>query len=179
MSATAIRDETSFADLPIERDRDQFLRELIRELSGVLERTVGLEDAEGFIAMVGDRLGHVMNDEYKAALGKETLSRREIAKALVDLKDRIKGGFSVERIEGDAIVLVNDRCPFGRYVHDRPSLCMMTSNVFGRIAAENESFAEVTITEAIARGDSRCRVVVSFGTSAEGNHESRSYYAAD
>ena len=37
---------------------------------------------------------------------------------------------------------------------------MMTSNVFGSIAAENLGYAKVVLEQAIARGDSGCRVVV-------------------
>ena len=39
-------------------------------------------------------------------------------------------------------------------------MCMMTSNVFGSIAAENLGYAKVELQETIARGDSGCRVVV-------------------
>ena len=130
-----------FDTAPIERDRDRFTRQLLRELAGVLEGSVGLEEAEGFISMVGARSGLVMNDEYRAAAGVDRLDVAQIAGALVDLKRRIEGGFSVERIDEDAIVLVNDACPFGSYVDGRRSLCMMTSNVFGRIAAENLGYA--------------------------------------
>ena len=40
-------------NLPLERDI--FLRILIRELSGTLEGIVGLEEASGFISIVGGR----------------------------------------------------------------------------------------------------------------------------
>jgi hypothetical protein len=37
---------------------------------------------------------------------------------------------------------------------------MMTSNVFGGIAAENLGYAKVELQQTIARGDAECRVVV-------------------
>ena len=52
------------------------------------------------------------------------------------------------------------RSPFAEKVVGRPALCMMTSNVFGSIAAENLGYAKVVLEQAIARGDSGCRVVV-------------------
>ena len=58
------------------------------------------------------------------------------------------------------IVLGNRACPFAEKVVGRPALCMMTSNVFGGIAAENLGYAKVVIEKAIARGDEGCRVVV-------------------
>ena len=149
-----------FRSAPIDRDRTQFVLELLRELASVLEETVGLDEAQGFIAVVGGRIGITMNEEYRAATGAGQLDVTEVAGALVDLKRRIDGGFSIERMDGDAIVLVNDACPFGAYVAGRESLCMMTSNVFGRITADNLGYARVDIEESIARADGRCRVVV-------------------
>ena len=158
----------SFESATIGRDRDQFTRELLRELSGVLEETVGLEAAEGFISTVGGRIGNQMNQEYREAAGVDQLDLAMVAGALVDLKARISGGFSVERVDENAIVLVNDACPFGRYVEGRTSLCMMTSNVFGRVAADNLGYAAVELQETIAAGDSRCRVVVHFNEDSPG-----------
>lgn len=152
--------ERALAALPIRRDKELFLRELLRELAGVIEDTVGLEQAESFIAMVGDRIGAVMSDEYRDGLGVASLDLEHVAAALVDLKRRIDGDFRVVRVAPDYIELVNARCPFGEHVHGRPSLCMMTSSVFGRIAADNFGFARVEIPEAIANGDGRCRVTV-------------------
>lgn len=172
MSDVATSAVYSFRDSSIVRDRDQFTRELLRELARVLEDSVGLEEAEGFISLVGSRIGMQMDEEYRSAAGVERLDVSQVAGALVDLKSRIDGGFSVDRLDGDAIVLVNDACPFGRYVEDRTSLCMMTSNVFGRIAADNLGYARVELVETIAAGSDRCRVVVHFSPGETG----REYY---
>jgi predicted ArsR family transcriptional regulator len=152
--------DTTFADADIRRDRDRFLRELLHELAGVLEDHVGLEEAAGYVARVGERIGRTMNNEYRDAAGTDRLDATQVAAARVDLKRRIEGGFSIESIGEDEIVLVNTACPFGEHVVGRRSLCMMTSNVFGRIAAENLGYARVELEEAIARGHSRCRVVI-------------------
>jgi predicted ArsR family transcriptional regulator len=77
------------------------------------------------------------------------------------LKQAIGGGFSVEEVSDDRIVLVNDRCPFGDAVRRAPALCRMTSSVFGGIAASNaEHGAVVVLEERIAIGDPGCRVHV-------------------
>jgi hypothetical protein len=44
---------------------------------------------------------------------------------------------------------------------------MMTSNVFGVIAADNLGYAKVSLEETIARGDPGCRVVVYLRPSHE------------
>ena len=158
----------AFAEHPIDRDRDKFLRELLRELSGVLEETVGLEEAAGFIAMVGGRIGELMNAEYQDAAKSDKLEVSQVADALVDLKRRIDGGFSIESIDHEKIVLVNSACPFGEYVAGRRSLCMMTSNVFGRIGAANLGYARVELAETIAEGAPGCRVIVHLSEGEEG-----------
>jgi predicted ArsR family transcriptional regulator len=171
--------QDDMASLPIDlADREAFLLALIRNLSGVLEEVIGLHDAEGFIAMVGDRIGETFNSEYRRALGQNELSKEQVALALVDLKRRIQGDFFIEQQDDEHIVLGNRRCPFGDAVRDRPSLCMMTSNVFGKIAAENAGYARVELNETIAQGAPGCRVTVRFSPSAEADDEAREYFRA-
>jgi hypothetical protein len=145
-------------DLPIVLDRDVFLRNLLRELAGALQDVVGLEEAAGFISVVGQRLGDQINASYKAALDVPQLSREQVAAVLVDLKRRIAGDFYIIEQDDEKIVPGNRACPFGDKVRDRPALCMMTSNVFGVIAAENLGYANVVLEETIAWGDAGCRV---------------------
>lgn len=149
---------TSALDVPL--NRDVFLRTLIRELSGTLEDVVGLREASGFISVVGQNVGEQMNHDYRAAIGVERLSREQVAQVLVDLKRRIEGDFFIIEESDEKIVLGNRACPFGDKVVSRTSMCMMTSNVFGYIAAENLGYAKVELQETIARGDTGCRVVV-------------------
>ena len=145
-------------DIPLERD--VFLRTLLRHLAGTIEGVVGLQDAEGFVAVVGQKIGGEIDSQYRRALNVEGLTAEQVAHVLVDLKRRIQGDFFIIEQDESKIVLGNRACPFGDKVIDRPSLCMMTSNVFGVIAAENLGYARVEIEEAIARGDAGCRVVV-------------------
>ncbi len=147
-------------NLPLSLERDLFLRTLIGELSGTLQDVVGLEEAAGFISVVGQRVGEGINDEYRQALSVDSLNRQQVADVLVDLKRRIQGDFSIVSQDDEKIVLKNRACPFGDKVLGRASLCMMTSNVFGLIAAENLGYAKVVIEEAIARGDAGCTIVI-------------------
>ena len=167
------------ADLPVPLDRDVFLRTLLRELAGTLQDVVGLDEAAGFVSVVGQRIGEGINADYRSAAGAPELSREQVAAVLVDLKRRIAGDFFVIAEDEDSIVLGNRACPFGDKVIGRPALCMMTSNVFGVIAAENLGYARVVIEQAIARGDAGCRVVVHLKPPApapEGGPEGREYF---
>lgn len=148
-------------------DRDLFLRTLIRELSGTLEDVIGLHEASGFISVVGQKIGRSIDEQYRAALRVSSLSREQVADVLVDLKRRIQGDFYIIEASDDRLVLGNRACPFGDKVIGRPSMCMMTSNVFGSIAAENLGYAKVELQETIARGDPGCRVVVHLQDNAE------------
>jgi hypothetical protein len=150
---------------------------LIRELSGTLQEVVGLEEASGFVSVVGQRIGSELDRQYKAALEVQELTREQVRDVLIDLKRRIQGDFYVIEETDDKIVLGNRRCPFGDKVLDRPALCMMTSNVFGYIAAENLGYAKVAIEQAIAKHDPGCRVVVYLKPSdAAAKAEGREYF---
>lgn len=147
-------------NITIPLERDIFLRTLIRELSGTLQDVVGLEEASGFISVVGESMGRQINQDYKSALEVSNLSLEQVADVIVDLKKRIQGDFYVIEQSDEKIIFGNRRCPFGEKVLERPSMCMMTSNVFGNIAADNLGYAKVELQETIAAGAAGCRVVV-------------------
>jgi predicted ArsR family transcriptional regulator len=146
--------------LDIALERDVFLRGILRHLSGALQDVVGLEEGAGFVSLVGHQVGEDLNRRYLQALGVERLDRAQVARVLVDLKRRIQGDFYVIEDTEDRIVLGNRRCPFGEFVADRPSLCMMTSNVFGRVVAENLGYGRVVLEATIARGAPGCRITI-------------------
>ncbi len=171
--------ENRMNELPVRLDRDLFLRELVRHLAGSLENVVGLREAAGFISLVGGAVGERIDREYKAALSVSRLSREQVAQVMVDLKRRIEGDFYIIEENDERIVLGNRACPFGHHVLGRPSMCMMTSNVFGRIAAENLGYAKVELQETIAAGHRGCRVVVHLKPTAEAEAaDGRQYFAA-
>lgn len=147
-------------DVEVPLERDGFARSLIRELAGTLEEVVGIDDASGYISIVGTAIGEQIDATYKGALAVDRLSREQVAEVLVDLKKRIQGDFFIIEETEDKLVLGNRACPFGEKVLGRPSLCMMTSNVFGHIAAQNLGFAAVDLEATIAQGHTGCRVVV-------------------
>jgi predicted ArsR family transcriptional regulator len=146
--------------LNVPLDRDIFTRTLIRELAGTLEDVVGIEEASGYISVVGSAIGEKINQDYRRAYEVSSLSREQVADVLVDLKRRIEGNFFVIEESDDKIVLGNTACPFAEKVVGRRSMCMMTSNVFGHIAAENLGYGKVVLHQTIAEGHKECRVVV-------------------
>jgi predicted ArsR family transcriptional regulator len=166
--------DAASADVALERD--VFLRSLLRELAGTLQDVVGLDEASGYISVVGGAIGDQINGAYRTALSVDRLDREQVAAVLVDLKRRIAGDFFVIEEHEDRIVLGNRACPFGAFVAGRPSLCMMTSNVFGAIAAENLGYARVAIEQSIAVGDRECRVTVHLRPTEQPELGAREYF---
>ncbi len=144
--------------LPI--DRDQFLRSMIRELAGTLQDVVGIEEAAGFLNVVGSRAGQHVNEIYRNAFQLSNLSREQVTAVLVDWKRRIQGDFYVIEETDEKIVLGNRKCPFAEQVEGREAMCVMTSNIFGVIASENLGYARVELQDTIAKGAQECKVVI-------------------
>lgn len=156
-----------FYRLPIPLDRDRFCRDLVRHVAESLTERLGEEKAADLVSEIGEKTGAQIDMYYRAARKTVVLSREEVAAALVDLKRRIEGDFYILEQSDDKVVLGNRACPFGNKVLDRPALCMMTSSVFGTIAAANLGYAKVELKETIARRDKECRVVVHLRATAE------------
>lgn len=168
----------ALAEVPLERD--VFMRTLIRHLAETLEEVVGLDDATGFVSVVGQKMGDEINVSYRQALTLSRLDRGQVAEVLVDLKHRIQGDFYVIEESDEKIVLGNRACPFAEKVLGRESLCMMTSNVFGVIAAENLGYAKVVLEETIARGSAGCRVIVYLKPTAQADAQTgREYFQSE
>ena len=172
-------DQKKAVELPISLDRDVFLRNLVRELAGTLENVVGLDEASGFISIVGQNIGDWMNEEYRKCFSTDSLSSGQVTDVLIDLKSRIQGDFYLIEEDKEKIILGNRRCPFGDKVLDRPSMCMMTSNVFGTITAENLGYAKVCLNTTIAEHKPECRVTVfKLSTEDSESMNGREYYKA-
>jgi len=169
--------ETSITPLDVSLESDLFIRTLFQELSGTLEKVVGTEEASEFISIVAENMGKEVDRKYKSALQVYNLSREQVAEVLVDLKNRIQGDFYIIEESDEKIVFGNRACPFRDKVRNRPSMCMMTSNLFGSIAAENLGYAKVELQETIAQGNPGCRVVIYLRLTKEAeNSPGREYF---
>ncbi|MGH8978372.1 MAG: methanogen output domain 1-containing protein [Acidimicrobiia bacterium] len=159
--------------------KEAFLRALVVQLAHTLETQHGTTAAEAAVAQVGVDVGGQMEREYRQAADVVgALDPQHLADCFVRLKHAIDGGFSILEATPERVVLVNDRCPFGDAVRASPSLCRMTSSVFGGIAARNsDNGASVILEERIAVGDPGCRVVVAL-TSNDPSPAAHHYGAA-
>lgn len=169
----------SVSDLELPLDRDLFFRTMIRSFAKSLEETVGMDEAEGYVSLVGSQIGNWIEEQYQQATGQEKFTPEEIANLLVDLKRRIGGDFHVMEVDEDRIVLGNHACPFGDLAKGRPSLCRMTSNVFGRITANQLGYARVDLPETIAKGDAGCRIIVHLKPDMDATALDHEYFRLD
>ena len=142
--------------------REAFMRALVVELAATVEQTQGPGAAEAAITAVGSKIGRQMERAYRSENElTEALRPTDVAALSVGLKAAIGGDFYLVSIDDDKIVLGNRRCPFGDHVREEPSLCRMTSSVFGGIAARSTGGdVAVHLEERIAVGDPECRVVI-------------------
>ena len=142
--------------------RDSFLRALVVETARTVEMHSGPDAAESAIARVGASVGSRMEGAYRNEFDiGGVLDPEQIGELCVGLKSAIDGDFYVVSADDEKIVLGNRRCPFGDEVKHAPSLCRMTSSVFGGIAARNAGGdVAVHLEERIAVGDPECRVTI-------------------
>jgi hypothetical protein len=151
---------------------EEFVLAPDRDLSVTLQDLVSIDEAEGSRALVGHMMGQGIYETYHDNPAQDILPDR-IPDVLVDLKKRIGGIFEVQEMDERGIVFVHQDCPFGSRAIGRTSLSMMTSNVFGYIAAESRGYVGAALQKLIAAGDGTCRVVVLFERS---DAKGREYY---
>jgi PAS domain S-box-containing protein len=146
---------------PIAVDRDVFLRQLITSLGHLNEGMLGSDVTGAYIMNVGLSMGAAIEAEYKRFWGIERpFTVDEYAHVIVDAKQKIRGNFSLVDKSPAKVVVQTTSCPFDAAVRQAPSLCFMTSSVFGGIAARNFGYAKVVLHRRIALGDPGCYVSI-------------------
>lgn len=163
---------------PIALDRDLFMRRLIASLGHLNEGLLGSDVAGAYIMNVGLSMGAAIEAEYKRFWGiARSFTLDEYAHVIVDLKQKIQGNFSLVSKSNDKVVVRTTSCPFDAFVRQSPSLCFMTSAVFGGIAARNFGYAKVVLHRRIALGDDGCLVTVHLQRTPEAEASvGREYY---
>lgn len=146
--------------LDLDFDHHRLFDVLVADMAGLIEATAGVEDACAYVSNIAARLGADLENRYKTALGVQKFDRDQFLAVLIDLNHRAGGAFFVIEEDEDRIVLGNCKCPLGNAVINHPSLCMLTSNIFGMMAANAVGYAAVDLEQAIARGAAECRVVL-------------------
>jgi len=144
---------------PVALDRDMFMRRLIASLGHLNEGILGSDVAGAYIMNVGLSMGAAIEAEYKRFWNIDRqFTVDEYTHVIIDLKQKIHGNFSLVSKGPQEVVVRTTSCPFDELVQQSPSLCFMTSSVFGGIAARNFGYAKVVLHKRIALGDPGCYV---------------------
>jgi anti-sigma regulatory factor (Ser/Thr protein kinase) len=98
--------------------------------------------------------------------GRRPATAAEVAEAFVAFHNAAGSDFYLVSSSDRRAVLGNRRCPFGEGIAERHLLCRTTSALLGSLAARANGRAVVSLDEAIAHGDNRCRAVVDFDAEA-------------
>lgn len=155
-------------ETPITLDRDSFMRRLVSSLGHLNEGLLGSDVAGAYILNVGLSMGAAIEAEYKRYWRLDrALTVDEYAHVIVDLEQKIHGRFSLVSKEPEKVIVQTSACPFDAYVRQSPSLCFMTSSLFGGIAARNFGYAKVVLHRRIALGDPNCYVTIHLQRNAE------------
>lgn len=149
---------SELSDLPVEVDRDLFLRMLVGELAGALEIFIGLPEAAGFLRSSGNTTGREFNERYKAALGVSRLSPEQVPLVMLDLARRIDSDFRIVEQRPERIVLASGSCRLNGAARGRTAPCMVAAGVLETIAAENLGPCKAELTRTIAQGAAECRL---------------------
>lgn len=142
--------------------RESFLRALVVDLANHIELEYGPAAAEDAVSRIGASIGRQMEAAYRDRRGiTGPLTTEQLVELSLGLKKALSGDFFVVSSDDDKIVFGNRACPFGDSVQKAPSLCRMTSSVFGGIAARSTGHdASIQLEERIAVGDAECRAVM-------------------
>lgn len=162
--------------LPVSLDRDIFLTSLMGELASTLQDVVGPDEASGCISAAGERVGERINNGYKFALAVHELPRSRISEVLVDVGRRIGSGFEILDEEDDSILMANRTCSCGERGPGGAGLCMLTSNVFGVIVAENLGYARVSLERKPVDGVPACVMLICLHPPSGDDKQGREYF---
>lgn len=159
-------------------DREGFLATVVGILNDTLTETVGPQEAEGFVNLVGMAISEQVLSRYLAAAGVPRLDLAATVDALVDWKRRLGGDFKVLEWTNRRVVLVNRQCPFTELTSNPGPMCRITSHVFGHMVADSQGYGRVSLAKTIARGSRGCRIVIDLDPEAR-DGGGQSYYARD
>jgi len=133
-------------------------------ITGRLEEGATLAEAAAVAgATAAETAGRDWADSHG---GRRPATAAEVAEAFVAFHNAAGSDFYLVSTSDRRAVLGNRRCPFGEGVAERHMLCRTTSALLGSLAARANGRAVVSLDEAIAHGDHRCRAVVDFDAEA-------------
>jgi DNA-binding NtrC family response regulator len=157
-----------------------FLQSFVAEIAKAMDRTEcpGCAAHLEQIEQIGLTAGVCLEEKAREVIGSpRPMDQDHYADLIVEIKNQIGGQFSRASGEAGMVRVVNSRCPFGEQVKHAPSLCRMTSSVFGGIAARHFGYAKVELRQTIAGGHDACDVCIYLDPHVAARNEGTEYRA--
>ena len=130
---------------------------LIDVIPLLMRRKIPEEERNEFISLLSARLEEAIYDDYLG--GKENIDLATMGQSIAQVFNDLGGEFSA-KVEGDEIVVIAKRCPWGNETRRNPVTCMLTKSVSARFAKRAWGGAKVHMTKTLANKDDCCRIVI-------------------
>jgi len=135
--------------------------EVITHFSKLTDFLFGNHLGREYIVATGMQMGQIIDEKFKRFHKLSGfLNLEQYAALVVNLKQSIGGDFYLVEKTSNKVVVAANTCPFGNIITRASNLCMITSGVFGGIAALNFGFGKVSLRKRIGLGESQCEVCV-------------------
>jgi PAS domain S-box-containing protein len=134
------------------------IREILIDVVPLLmRRQVPESERNEFISLLSTRLEETIYDDYLG--GRTEVDLATMGNAIAQVFNDLGGDFSAQ-VEGDEVVVVAKRCPWGNEARRNPVTCMLTKSVSARFAKHAWGGAKVHVPKTLANKDDCCRIVI-------------------
>lgn len=158
--------------VPLNINRDIFFENIVIDIATSLDKGTPRD----IINDASLKTARQIEQLYRQFYNVQTLSRDQIAEAIVDVGTKIGGKFTVVEKKDEVLIFRVEKCPFTEKVKQAPILCTFTSNLMGTIAAKSCGYSKVHLKRTIAKGDPGCYIIVYLKKTKESNKEKATEY---
>jgi len=138
------------------------IREVIIDVIPLLmRRQIPEEERNEFISLLSTRLEEAIYDDYLG--GKVDIDLDTMGESIAQVFNDLGGDFSAT-VQGDEIVVIGKRCPWGNETRRNPVTCMLTKSISARFAKHAWGGAKVHVTKTLANKDDCCRILIKKST---------------
>ncbi len=134
--------------IPVDLKKTRFLNEM---LTGICEN-INPSQLKDAIDKSAVKIGKEISDTYRRFHNTVKLTKSQLIDSIIDSMNKLGAQFSLVREDETEIVFRNTKCVFGDKVKDCPMLCATTSNVIGKMVAENLGYCKLQFKRTIANG---------------------------
>jgi signal transduction histidine kinase len=157
--------------------RESLMLQLITHLSKLTYSLFDDHFSREYIMAASLRMAQAIDKKCKEAYGNDDhLSLEQFINLQLSTSDKL---FHLTEKAENKVVVCSNTCPFEKIINEVPNLCMVTSAIFGGIAALNFGFSKVSLRKQIVLGDSCCEVCIYVKNDEESAQEDGIVYTKE